>query len=367
MSRTRSRAFCFTINNYTEYDCKQVLELSKEARYLICGKEVGESGTPHLQGYVYFANARGFDALKLKIPRAHILAAKGTGSQNRTYCSKGGSLLCEAGEIPKQGARTDLERVKEMLKNGGRMRDVVEEAQSYQSVKMAEQILKYHEKERDWKPEVRWYCGPTGAGKTKAAREWLGSDIYTTLDTVRWFEGYDAHENVCIDDMRKDFAKFHQLLKLIDRYPYRVEMKGGSRQFLAKKIAITCPYRPEELYTTREDVAQLLRRIDVVTEFYSDGSVKTSNGDDQSSAQDLRGDPSSPCSGSGRRLRGESNRPTYRATDSSSDDTICDTTEAELHATGNGSQASADNLKETGYRLRRRQRLYDIKTYDQVA
>ena len=62
--------------------------------------------------------------------------------------------------------------------------------------------------------------------------------------------------------MRRDFCKYHQLLKILDRYEYRVETKGGSRQLRARKIAITAPYPPEEMYETREDINQLLRRID---------------------------------------------------------------------------------------------------------
>ena len=62
----------------------------------------------------------------------------------------------------------------------------------------------------------------------------------------------------------KDFCKFHELLNLLDRYPYRVECKGGSRQFTSKTIVITTPLSPEETWENRtsEDLGQLLRRID---------------------------------------------------------------------------------------------------------
>ena len=67
-----------------------------------------------------------------------------------------------------------------------------------------------------------------------------------------------------IDDFRKDFCKFHVLLRILDRYEFRVEVKGSSRQLRAKKIAITCPFHPRLVYETREDVGQLIRRIDKV-------------------------------------------------------------------------------------------------------
>ena len=49
---------------------------------------------------------------------------------------------------------------------------------------------------------------------------WLGEDIYTCLDNYKFWEGYDGHDNVIIDDIRGDFCKFHQLLKLLDRYKH---------------------------------------------------------------------------------------------------------------------------------------------------
>lgn len=259
----KSRGYVFTLNNYTENDLVEVQALAETARYLIFGREVGESGTPHLQGFVYYSNARSWRSVKKYLKRAHIKNARGSPQQNIDYCSKQGNVQ-EFGDRPKMGDRTDIEECKIVVQQTSSMKAVVEVARSLQGVKMAEMWLKYKEEPRNWKPEVRWYYGPTGAGKTKAAREWLGENIYTTLDTGKWWEGYDGHENVLIDDFRKDFCKFHELLKLLDRYEYRVEVKGSSRQLRAKKIAITAPYKPSVVYETREDVGQLLRRIDKV-------------------------------------------------------------------------------------------------------
>lgn len=259
----RNRAFIFVVNNPTELDEAEVNVLAEESQYTIFGREKGDEGTPHLQGYVYFKDAKTFESVRKKISRAHIEPAKGSPVQNQAYCSKQGDFV-EFGVIPKQGKRNDIEQVVGQLREGANMRGIVDTARSVQSVKMAEIWLKYNETPRTWKPEVRWYHGSTGSGKTRAAREWLGEDIYTCLDSIKWFEGYDQHENVLIDDFRKDFCKFHQLLKLLDRYDYKVETKGGSRQLLAKKIAITAPFGPDHIYDNREDVQQLIRRIDEV-------------------------------------------------------------------------------------------------------
>lgn len=263
-SESKSRKYCFTVNNPTDKDLEDIKRLAETASYTIVGLEKGKEGTTHYQGFVYTANQIHFTAIKKKLPRAHIEVCKGTINQNINYCKKEGNVILEMGEAPSQGKRSDLDEARDILKRTNKMRDVVKEVSSYQAVKCAEVYLKYHEEPRKWKPEVRWYHGSTGSGKTRTAREWLGSDCYTALDTIKWWEGYDAHENVLIDDFRKDFCKFHQLLKLLDRYEYKIETKGGSRQFVAKRIAITSPYPPDEQYENREDVKQLLRRIDQI-------------------------------------------------------------------------------------------------------
>lgn len=265
-TNTRSRAWCFTLFNFTDEDETRIQGL--ECKYLVYGHEIcPKTGTPHLQGFISFNLQKTFSAVQKLFPQGiHLGMRKTSDFLASNYCKKDGDYF-EKGEFPQQGKRTDLDQIREVLKTTNSMRKVVEVAQSYQSVKMAEQILKYHEVSRAWKPEVYWFYGATGTGKTKLAYEMLGEDCYTCLSTGRWFDGYDAHENVLIDDMRKDFMKFHELLRLIDRYAMRVETKGGTRQFLAKKIIITSCFEPQKMFETREDIRQLLRRIDKIYMF----------------------------------------------------------------------------------------------------
>ena len=62
---SRSRAFIFTINNWT---VDHVFTLSRlEAQYIVYGKEVGAQGTPHLQGYVYFKTQRTLQSVIKKL------------------------------------------------------------------------------------------------------------------------------------------------------------------------------------------------------------------------------------------------------------------------------------------------------------
>lgn len=262
----KCRGYVFTLNNWTEDEYEKIKKISCD--YLIIGKETGESGTPHLQGFIYKKSVLTFNGIKKSIPRAHIEAMKGTAEQASTYCKKENNFY-EHGEHPVgKGTRTDLDAVRDVIKETGKMSEVVQVATSYQSVRMAECILKYNEKPRNWKPNVIWIYGETGIGKTRKAYEMLGDELYRAHTNGKWFEGYDAHENVLIDDLRGDFMKYHELLGLLDRYGFRVECKGGSRQFLAKNIIITSHKRPEEIFCGKneEDIKQLLRRIDEIIE-----------------------------------------------------------------------------------------------------
>lgn len=261
---SRSRNWTYTLNNYCDEDIALVRGLV--TTYHVCGREVGDSGTPHLQGYIELEMQTTLSALKKKLPKAHLEVAKGNADQNKAYCTKEKDVLLETGKPKRQGKRTDIDAVRENLADGANMRAVVETARSLQSIRMAEIYLTYHEEKRDWKPLVKWYHGATGTGKTKQAYA-DSVDPFICGETNKWWQGYDKHEHVIIDDFRKDFIKFHELLKLLDRYAYLVECKGGSRQLLAKQIIITSPYHPKQVYDGREDIQQLIRRIDEIREF----------------------------------------------------------------------------------------------------
>lgn len=266
----RYRAWVITINNYTEEDVEGLENYFKTCVYAIYGKEIAPTtGTPHLQAYAYSRNALTCKSLSKKLPRARLAPAKGSAEDNQIYCSKAKDYK-EFGTLPQQGKRTDLDEIKDVVKSTGKMSEVVLVAKSYQSVKMAEQLLKYHEPVRTWEPEVKWYYGETGTGKTQTALKEFNYDCYMCMDNAKWFEGYDAHENVIIDDMRTNFTSYNNLLKLLGGAPYRVETKGGSRQFLARRIIITSCYTPEEIYdmyNIKEPYEQLKRRINEIKEF----------------------------------------------------------------------------------------------------
>lgn len=88
--KSRSRAWCITINNWTEIDMEQFGALGW--RYCCFAEEEGEEcGTPHIQGYMYFQNPKTGLSLHNKIPRAFLTVARGTLEENQQYTSKNGA------------------------------------------------------------------------------------------------------------------------------------------------------------------------------------------------------------------------------------------------------------------------------------
>lgn len=268
---TKSRKWCFTyfwpgdqedpdLSLFEDWKCE----------YLIAGRETCPvTGREHLQGYVRFSGCRARGGISRLLPGAHFEPCRGNEQQNIDYCSKEGRVAIEVGVRQAapigQGKRNDIIAVREMIVAGAGMHDVVMECDSYQAIRVAETMLKYIEVTRSWMPTVIWLWGPTGCGKSKWAFDHY-PDAWVSGVDGRWFEGYDAHETVIIDDFRSNWCPFHVLLRLLDRYPYRVEVKGASRQFLARTIIVTCPVAPDKAYAgrTNEDIQQLLRRVEVI-------------------------------------------------------------------------------------------------------
>lgn len=89
------RKVCFTFNNYTNTEFTKIQEICEKRNYLFCiGKEVGESGTRHLQGYLEFKSPKTFATIKKLLPKAHLEKARGTRQQNLAYCQKDNDFVC---------------------------------------------------------------------------------------------------------------------------------------------------------------------------------------------------------------------------------------------------------------------------------
>lgn len=257
------KAWVFTRNNFTEKD-KDLLK-GLEKNYLVFGEEIGESGTPHLQGYITFKNGYRFTALSKILHGFHIEPRKATEQLAANYCMKGANVFKEDNR-KKQGSRTDLRVATELA---------IKEGRSALLTDMPWMYVKYHagfdklvlmkSRTRTWKTKVYWIYGPTGAGKSRFVFEKYANDaLWVSSGTLRWFDGYEDQKTILLDDFRADQITFSLLLRLFDRYTLQMPVKGGFRQILAEEIYVTCPSSPEVMFRevcgfARENIDQLLR------------------------------------------------------------------------------------------------------------
>lgn len=263
----RARNWCWTLNNYTEED-EVAIRAWSGSTYTLYGRELGDAQqTPHLQGYTEFSSAMRLSAVRSLHPRIHWEVRRGTQEQASEYCKKDGDFV-EIGCKKRQGKRTDIAQLYDKLEDGARMADVLDLRPNYQNIRIGEKYLSYREEGRSQDPIVWWLHGATGTGKTREARKAFPNAWFSS-SSLRWWDGYDGHAAIVLDDFRRDFCTFHCLLRILDRYPFRVEFKGGSRSLIARFITITCPYNPRELWErqTDEEIGQLERRITFSFEF----------------------------------------------------------------------------------------------------
>jgi hypothetical protein len=115
-----------TLNNYTDSDYQAFCEC--DCKYIIVGKEVGESGTPHLQTYVEFKEGVTLSTLKkrLSCKKLHAEVRRGTSGEASDYCKQDGDYF-EKGTLSKQGAREDLNILKASIFNGSSVDEICED------------------------------------------------------------------------------------------------------------------------------------------------------------------------------------------------------------------------------------------------
>ena len=88
-----SKRWCFTLNNWTEDQLSAIVrECDEFCAIAIIGKEVGESGTPHLQGYVEFKIKQRPLSKMPSTKGAHWETSKGSRIENYEYCTKDGDV-----------------------------------------------------------------------------------------------------------------------------------------------------------------------------------------------------------------------------------------------------------------------------------
>jgi len=244
--------------------------MSLTCRYIVFQKEEGAKGTPHYQGTICFEEKMGFKKLKKMLPKCHIEICNDLQASIK-YCMKPEGRLdgpWERGDKPSQGQRVDLERVAQLVKEGKTLKAIAEECPVM--------VMKFHKgiealrsvtaEPRNWEMDVQVHWGATGTGKTRSAFEACDDPYFKPAG--QWWNGYDLHKDVIMDDFACDMP-ITEMLRVLDRYPMKVQTKGGFVEFVGKRVFITSNIPFEEWYAGArpEHKEALRRRITKITHF----------------------------------------------------------------------------------------------------
>lgn len=200
----------------------------------------------------------------------HLEVARGNRDQCIEYCKKEDAHAFEYGDrgAGGQGKRTDLAAVVDLVKSGKTLKDICQDH--------GESFIKYHRgirelvgvcaEPRDFPTNFVWRYGRTGAGKSRAthaeSQGLCNGDVAWISDvSLKWFDGIDANTRGIVLDEFDGTASLAYLLRLLDRYPLRVPIKGGMVNFRCRWIFITSQFSPNRYYGTNDQWKALVRRI----------------------------------------------------------------------------------------------------------
>jgi len=299
-----------TCNNPSKNEAIAMLTFYESVQWAVCGLEIGEEGTRHLQFSfrVKSLTQRSAIAKKPCFKRCWLAPRKGDDDQNITYCSKGGHFLVFHPERKQvgQGKRMDLLTAGQIVQQEGirGVRRIANEqpdlfVRNYRGLGALAAMMTIPRK-LNTAPTVICIYGESGSGKSTLADRLAteacagSSDLnYYQWESgmFPWFEGYEGQKVMVCQEFR---IKSHagvmipksSLLTMWDRFQMKVNVKGASADLQCDTFIFTqCNHPCQWFPDTHEDPnVQLLRRVTRVIRCYKEGdefkTEEMGNGED---------------------------------------------------------------------------------------
>jgi len=272
MSRRNRIQGVFWILTIKRDEWEPPLELPEGVSWIRGQEEIGEGGFHHWQIFVAFREKKSLQSCKARFTascHAELSRSEAAAAYVWKELSAVPDTRFEFGSKPfRRNSRTDWDMVWECAKSG----DVEAipasvRVQSYGSIRrIGCDFIKPVAMERT----CSVYWGPTATGKSRRAWDEAGVEAYPKDPRTKFWDGYQCEKHVVIDEFR-GVIDVSNLLRWLDRYPVRVEVKGSARVLCATHIWITSNLAPEYWWPELDPItfAAFRRRI-VVTEFHQE-------------------------------------------------------------------------------------------------
>lgn len=268
------KCWVFTLNNYSDEELRAIKSwCTASCQYCVIGEEVGESGTPHLQGYLRTKKKCRLSQIKDYVSRrAHFEAARGSDIDNRDYCSKEGRVWsfgrCRGKDSK---SRDELALEYSACFNSRELGKFIDDNPGVYAwsghTLLRNQLAGRPAIER---PDinVEWIWGPPGVGKSRLAHERYPNG-YVKEPRTKWWTGYKLESDIIIDDFGPRGIDLNHLLRWFDRYRCYVETKGDMVPLYGVNWIVTSNFSPEgcfqdEAGRVHDQMPALLRRIKVI-------------------------------------------------------------------------------------------------------
>lgn len=209
-----SKTFKFVLNNWTEKEKEFFCNI--DCTRIAFGEEVGDSGTPHLQGFVTFSRNYRITALKKLNNRCHWEIAKCLDwNYEIKELNNGGEVFIK--DNRKSGHRTDLDDVVAAVKNGATVTELWEQHSKtmiryHKGICEMKRVLnqrrveiKFKLSDFSWEPINDWsktqiLWGLPGVGKTSFAIAHFENPLVVRhLDQLLQLS--EEHDGIIFDDM----------------------------------------------------------------------------------------------------------------------------------------------------------------------
>lgn len=267
----KGRCWILTINmaseeDYEVFDPSEV-ELCKLAAWQL---EMGESGTLHWQAYANFSESVRLAHIKRQpgLEGCHAELREGTVEEAVNYCTKLDTrlegpfywpskqrVMDHAGGVGR-GKRTDIDYLCDLVEAGKTDAEIYSVAPRliarYSKGIAALRLAKPTKGRAGARIDSVVYWGPTGTGKSHRLRQECpeGPDWFW-VSPGKWFDGYQGQSGLVFDEFRGSWATHTDMLKLVDIYPCRKEIKGSHVGIMATRFRFSSNEHPSAWYEDR--------------------------------------------------------------------------------------------------------------------